>query len=228
MIRKWIAMLVLSVLLICLSEYATEGKGSVAGTTQTGMLSGESDGVREKAVPLSESEDQPEGVAMQEEWKAAYETKLDELYNKKKKWLQYSVRDLDGNGVPELLFKNQMKVTIYSYEQGLQKIGAYDFASGTTMFLTTDHASYPGILYFWVGGGMEHYGYLMIKDQSLHREELWNEDYSGISKELGEDRERIMEISEDAVLIQESKKAYEGRNELQFQVISRHNEIGIK
>jgi hypothetical protein len=48
-------------------------------------------------------------------------------------------------------------------------------------------------------------------------EELWNEDYSGISKELGIIRDRIEEFSADKQLISESRKAYEENKDLPFQ-----------
>lgn len=250
MLKKVITMFVLSALLVCLSECATGEKKSAAETAQTaavselsdksqeeaGSLSELSDKSQEETISLSELSDKSEEntIASQEEWKKAYEEKLDEIYEQKKDgvWHYYTVRDLDGNGVPELILRRPgkttgTKITVYSYEQGIKKIGKYHFIGGTTVLLVTEHPSYPGIIYFHVGGGLERYDYLSMVDQTLHMEELWNEDYSGISEELGYDRERILEISEDATLIQESKKAYEARNELLFQELEQHNEIEI-
>lgn len=210
--KKWIVMLLLSVLLTGVSEHITAGKGRTVTPDA-------------KDAVLEEKEQKQKGVLpSQEEWKSAYEAQLDELY-KQKDAKYYAVRDLDANGVPELIIQKYPKIIIYTYEQEMQQIYEGDFVSGTCMFLVSDHASCPGIFHFWVGGGMEHYGYLSMTDSTVHDEELWNEDYSGISKKLGEDRERILEISGDAVLIQESKKAYEERKELYFQKVSQHNEI---
>ncbi|MDE6852990.1 MAG: hypothetical protein K2J67_11010 [Lachnospiraceae bacterium] len=232
MMKKAITMFVLSALLVCLSECVAREK-ETAVIAQEGPVSELSDQSQEGTVSESELSGKLEEGVSQEKWRTAYETKLDEIYEQKKDgvWYGYTVRDLDGNGVPELILccpgrTAGTKMTVYSYEQEIKQIGKYHFISGTTMFLITDHESYPGVLYFHVGGGLEHYSYLSMVDQTLHTEELWNEDYSGISQELGVDRERILEISEDAALIQESKKAYETKNELLFQDVSQHNEIG--
>lgn len=248
MVKKWIIMFVLSTLLVCLSECLTGEKKPAAEITQTGAASELSDQSQGETVTLSELSDKSQGETAvlselsgklgedtdvpQEEWKKAYEEKLDKLYERKKdeRWYSYTVRDLDGNGVPELILRSPgkttgSKITVYSYEQGIKKIGKHHFIGGTTVLLVTDHPSYPGIIYFQVGGGLEYYSYLSMVDQTLHTEELWNEDYSGISQELGKDRERIQEISKDSALIQESKKAYETRTELLFQELSQHNEI---
>lgn len=232
--KKGLIMLLFSALLVGLSEYVTAGKEFTGAMSRAGVGSELSDKSQGETTALSELSGQSEGDAdaSQEEWKKAYEEKLDGIYEQKKDgvWYYYTVRDLDGNGVPELILHRSSssgrKMMVYSYEQGIQKISTdEDYISGTTMLLVTDHPSYPGIIYFHVGGGLERYDYLSVVDQTLHWEELWNEDYSGISEELGYDRERILEISEDATLIQESKKAYETRNELLFQELEQHNEI---
>ena len=40
---------------------------------------------------------------------------------------------------------------------------------------------YPGIFYFTVGGGANHYGYMSIKNQKLSFEDLWEENYASES-----------------------------------------------
>lgn len=234
MVKKWVIMFVVSALLVCLSEFTVDDQKSAVEIAQTNAVSELSDKSQRETAVLSDLSGKlgEDTSAPQEEWKKAYEEKLDELYEQKKDegWYSYTVRDLDGNGVPELIFRRPgkttgTKITVYSYEQGIKQIGKYHFVGGTTVLLVTDHPSYPGIIYFHVGGGLEHYSYLSMVDQTLHTEELWNEDYSGISQELGKDRERILEISKDAALIQESKKAYETRTELLFQELRQHNEI---
>lgn len=47
---------------------------------------------------------------------------------------------------------------------------------------------------------------MTLGDGRLSDIDLWNEDYSGISKILGKDRGRIEETSSDKQLIRESKK----------------------
>ena len=83
-----------------------------------------------------------------------------------------------------------------------------DFATGTTRFFSSDKTDYPGIFYFYVSGGLNHYGYMNIREKKLNIQELWNEDYSGISKEMGEKRDVIEEFSDDKKLIEESRTLY--------------------
>lgn len=153
-----------------------------------------------------------------EKWQSIYKSFLSDLYknNDSDETIQFLIKDLDNNGIPELIIKKVVKLTIYTFEKNLIEIGNQDFLTGTTRFLGSDHSSYPGILYFYVSGGLNHYGYISIKDNKLNDEELWNEDYSGISKELGKNRDRIEELSSDKKLIEESKKAYEKNRDLSF------------
>lgn len=183
MVKKWIIMFVLSALLVCLSECLTGEKKPAAEITQIGAASELSDQSQGETVTLSELSDKSQGETAvlselsgksgedtdvpQEDWKKAYEEKLNNLYEWKKdeRWYSYTVRDLDGNGVPELILRSPgkttgSKITVYSYEQGIKKIGKHHFIGGTTVLLVTDHPSYPGIIYFQVGGGLEYYSYL--------------------------------------------------------------------
>lgn len=211
--KKGMVMIALSVLVIFLSEYvktAREPMVKLSVKTDTSTEKNQS-----SAMPLSE------------EWRVAYQNLLDELYGQKRSGRYYTVKDLDANGVPELIIKKGTELTVYSYEQGIKRFGSYDFLTGTTVLLVSDQPSYPGIFYFWVGGGLEHYGYLSLVGQQIHTEELWNEDFSGITKELGEDRGTILEISKDADLIRESKRAYQRKSELPCKKIVPDNEIDL-
>jgi hypothetical protein len=64
---------------------------------------------------------------------------------------------------------------------------------------------------------------MTVNGNKLIDDELWNEDYSGISNELGIDRERIEELSADKQLIKESKTAYQENNDLSFQKLHPSN-----
>ena len=59
---------------------------------------------------------------------------------------------------------------------------------------------------------MNHCGYLTINNGRLSTEELWTEDYSGISGQ----KNKITNISKNNNLIQESKNVYENNKELSF------------
>ena len=52
---------------------------------------------------------------------------------------------------------------------------------------------------------------------------MWDEDYSGISKEIGETRDVIEEFSEDKGLIEESKNLYNSNADLVFDKVSKDN-----
>ena len=58
---------------------------------------------------------------------------------------------------------------------------------------------------------MNHYGYI-TKNEQLSTEELWTEDYSGISGQ----KNKITNISKNNSLIKESKKVYDNNKELSF------------
>lgn len=167
---------------------------------------------------------------LKEEGKVDYTTFLSGLYDNKSssEELYFSIRDLDNNGIPELVIeRNGVNITVYTYNYTVVEVGNHDFASGTTRLFFTDNPSYPGIFFYFAGGGLDHYGYLTIKDNKLMYEELWNEDYSGISKELGISREKIEEFSADKQIINESRKVYKENNDLPFQKLHPSNFLPV-
>jgi hypothetical protein len=131
--------------------------------------------------------------------------------------LEYLYKDLDNNGTSELIAKNGLNITVYTFGEAAVEVGNHNFETGTTRLLFSDNPSYPGIFYFFASGGLEHHGYLAIADGKLSYDELWNEDYSGISKDLGISRDRIEEFSADKQLVNESRIAYQNNNDLQFE-----------
>ena len=161
-----------------------------------------------------------------EECQAAYTTFLDDLYDNKKddEELEFDVKDLDYNSIPELILKrNGVALSVYTYDGDVLEIGQHDFKSGTSRFLFSDDSDYPGIFHFYVGGGYEWYSYITIEDNKLVIEELWNKDFSGISKELGKKCGEIEEISNNKKLIKASKKAYKRNNDLPFKKLTPSN-----
>ena len=144
-----------------------------------------------------------------EECQVAYTTFLTNLYDNKKEdeELEFYVKDLDYNSIPELILKkNGVALTVYTYDGDVIEIGQHDFKTGTSRFLFSDDSDYSGIFYFYVGGGYEWYSYITIEDNKLVIEELWKKDFSGISKELGKKHEKTEEISNNKMLIKASKK----------------------
>lgn len=137
--------------------------------------------------------------------------------------LDFFIKDLDNNEVSELIVaKNGISyITVYTFNDKVVELGNHNFETGTARLFSSDNSSYPGIFSYFEGGGLDHYGYLSIKDNKLVYEELWNEDYSGISGELGISRERIEEISTDKKLINESIRLYKENKDLPFQSLNR-------
>lgn len=168
---------------------------------------------------------------LKEDGKVDYTTFLSGLYENKSsnEELDFSIKDLDHNGIFELIIaKNGVNnIAVYTFNNTVVEVGNINFATGTTRLFFTDNSSYPGMFYYYAGGGLDHYGYITIKDNKLMREELWNEDYSGISKELGISRKRIEEISADKQLINESRKFYKENNDLPFQKLQPSNFLPV-
>ncbi|MCL2766967.1 MAG: hypothetical protein FWD21_04715 [Peptococcaceae bacterium] len=93
----------------------------------------------------------------------------------------FFLRDMDNSGVPELLIV-QMNglamdavLSVYAYDNDVNKIGDYTnpeekFLGG---FRFSNNPMYPGLFDQWWGGGMEHYGYISVKDGKLISEHLW-------------------------------------------------------
>lgn len=127
--------------------------------------------------------------------------------------LYYCLRDMDNNGVEELIVKEVLAITIYTFKDGVTKIDSYDFMTGSLRLLYSDNPAYPGIIYFTVGGGVDHYNYLSIKNDSFVFEKLWEERYAFVEEG---DPHRIVNLSSDVQLIEESRTAYNKNKELVF------------
>ncbi len=148
-----------------------------------------------------------------------YAELLKNLYETKepKDAIRFAYKDLNNDKVSELIVSyNGPEITVYSLGDKVFKIDNYDFMTGTTQLRYSNNPSYPGIFYFTVGGGMEHHGYAALRNNKLVVEELWNEDYSGISTVLGISRDRIKDLSSDKDLINESKKVYRENDQIDW------------
>ncbi|MGI6247985.1 MAG: hypothetical protein ACOYJX_01070 [Acutalibacteraceae bacterium] len=162
------------------------------------------------------------------EWQNAYSEFLKEFSLSNNKVASFALRDLDGSGVPELIIiqedENALNsvLTAYSYDGNVNKIG--DFANESTSFAEGFRLSkktmFPGLFESWHGGGVEHYGYLSLKDGKLIHEDLW---YCDRTKEPPHQEV----ISEDKQLVNESIEAYPpydySDNLLETHLISNNN-----
>ena len=136
--------------------------------------------LNKKNLKNGESIEQTENTYMK-----AYETCLrsfPELHD-----YQYSgvaLRDLDKNGVPELIIvlvdEADGILKVYSYDNRVYKIGEYsDPKIGISGIRISENPEFPGLFNQWWGGGVEHYGYLEVREKRLIYEELWYMDRTG-------------------------------------------------
>ena len=142
----------------------------------------------------------------------SYENLLNGLKNKQED-LYYYIKDIDGNNVGDLLVLENTKLSVYTYENSIELIGEQDFLTGTVRFFSSDNINYPGIFYFTVSGGVNHYGYMTIKDKNLSFENLWEENYATESENSVN---RIKELSSNKDLISESKALFDKNLDIKF------------
>ncbi len=127
--------------------------------------------------------------------------------------IYYFIKDIDGDNTDDLIIHENTKLSVYTYEKSVKLIGEHDFITGTCRFFSSDNADYPGVFYFTVGGGVDHYGYMTIKDKKLSFEDLWEEHYA--TQPEGS-KERIKELSSNKGLISESKELYKNNCDIKF------------
>lgn len=127
----------------------------------------------------------------------------------------YLIRDIDNDGTKDLILSNNASLTIYTYTDSVKEVGSYDFITGTVQYLYSDNKDFPGIFYTTTGGGYNHYGYMTVKDGKVTTEDLWKEDFSGISGE----KNKIEDLSENKALVDESKSVSQKEQKINFEVM---------
>ena len=125
----------------------------------------------------------------------------------------YFIKDIDGDNSPDLLVLDNTKLYVYTYEKSAKLMGEKDFLTGTVRFFVSDNAEYSGVFYFTVGGGVNHYGYMTVKGQTLHFEDLWEENYAS---EATGNTGNIKALTTDNGLIEESKRLYKNNSDIDF------------
>ena len=130
--------------------------------------------------------------------------------------IEYALRDLNADGREELLVLEQgTTLSVYTMKTGYtQLLVEQDFVSGTSRFLMTGDAAYPGLIYFCVGGGKDRYYYLSldkVEDRQFIFTELWTDNYA--FAEEGEEG-RVTILSNDAKLVELSRVAYQNNQDL--------------
>jgi len=133
--------------------------------------------------------------------------------NNPEKIASFFVKDIDNNGVEELIVHhdNSMECSFYTIDNGVVKlIEKYDFLTGTTRLLETNDEAYPGLICFTVGGGANHYVYLTIKDGQLSFEKIWDDNYSPSHDTP------TTEYTTDKKLIEVSANAYNNNQDIDW------------
>lgn len=162
--------------------------------------------LNKKIFENGESIEQTEKIYMK-----AYETYLREFPELQDyKYSGVVLRDLDKNGVPELIIVQVDEadgiLKVYSYENSVCKIGEYsDPKIGISAIRISDNPQFPGLFNQWWGGGVEHYGYLEVREKRLIYEDLWYIDRTGPSPYQSK-------VSNNEALINESMNLFSDSN----------------
>lgn len=121
----------------------------------------------------------------------------------------YATQDIDGNGVKELIIQNNTTITVYTYDDSVNQLDSYDFVTGTVRLFASENPKYPGIFYYTVGGGCDHYSYMTLNNGSLGTTKLCEYYYSA-------DEPYWNNISKDTEMIAEAKALYNENRDIEF------------
>lgn len=135
----------------------------------------------------------------------------------------YALRDINLDGVPELIL-HQSDVSyalleIYSFKDGVFKIGEYTDAKVGSGLCVSDNPLYPGLFDLRWGGGVEHYGYITVDEDLLVYEYLWFNNLAPeeVAKENGQPGKNI--VSDNKELIEISENLFYGNNLLEMFIL---------
>lgn len=144
-----------------------------------------------------------------ETWWEAYSVFLEDYpVSNENEYYLFALRDMSNDTVPELIIVQKIYstlstiVTLYSYDSNVYKIGESDNPESYASSLRiSDNPIFPGLFTCSWGGGVEHYGYLLIGKGHLVYEHLWDMDRTG-------DTPQEIDFSDEKELINESIKVY--------------------
>ncbi len=137
-----------------------------------------------------------------------YNNLMNNFYNQNPDFY-YAVKDIDGNGVKELIVQSNSTITVYTYEHGIKQLDSYDFVTGTVRMFSSENPKYPGIFVFTVGGGCDHYSYLTLNGGNIVTTKLCEYYYSA-------DEPYWNDISDDKEMIAEAKALYNANKDIIF------------
>ena len=90
---------------------------------------------------------------------------------------EYCLKDIDGEGIPELLLLQNKLLTVYTLQNNIvTPAGQFSVTNNTLVFNETDLASYPQIFTQYVENGKTMYGYLLWKNGTLQHQLLARKD----------------------------------------------------
>ncbi len=147
-------------------------------------------------------------TASESEISTAYNQLMTNLYSQTPDFY-YAIKDIDGNGVKELIIKVNTAITVYTYEYGIKQLDSYDFVTGTARMFESENPKYPGIFAFTVGGGCDHYSYMTLNNGYLTKTELCEYWYSA-------DEPYWNDISDNKEMIAEAKSLYNENRDIEF------------
>ena len=119
------------------------------------------------------------------------------------------VKDIDGNGINELLVKDIYRTEVFTYKNGVLRLGVLDLTSGTIGLYNCE--CFPGVVKVSLVDGMEVFEYITLKDNAIYSEEVWKNNPSHVNG-----YPEVIEISKDKKLIHATKDAYQNNTALNF------------
>lgn len=167
-----------------------------------------------------------------QDWKKAYILFLCEfVISEDYEICQYALRDINSDGVPELIIlQTDMSVNalleIYSFKDGVFKTGEYTDAKVGSAFRISDNPLYPGLFDLRWGGGVEHYGYITVDGDLLVYEYLWFNNLAPeeVAQENGHPGKNM--VSDNTELIELSENVFSNvtdNNILEMFILDNHN-----
>ncbi|MBQ6884426.1 MAG: hypothetical protein IJN56_01665 [Clostridia bacterium] len=137
-----------------------------------------------------------------------YNNLMNSFYNQNPDFY-YAIKDIDGNGIKELIIMSNTTITVYTNENGVKQLDSYDFVTGTVRMFSSENPKYPGIFYFTVGGGCDHYSYMTLNNGYLNQTKLCEYYYSA-------DEPYWVDVSDDKEIIAEAKALYNENRDIEF------------
>lgn len=132
--------------------------------------------------------------------------------------MRYAIHNIDHDEQPELLISERgTKLTIYKMLDCVTEIGNEDFQTGTVRWFFSTDKEHPGVFYYTVGGGADHYSLMTIQDNKLHFEALWDDVYAySPTSDISALTVRYRVFTDNKELVEESKRLYDQNQDIKW------------